>query len=215
VQLWQHALAVEINGSPGVGLRSVDKRRDTGVEQLLHRRDMRGGIGPHDPRGGNLSQRYLLSNLLDRYRVGLRQQLRRGRGGQKPPALGCVIDLGAIADDDEALQEDRHVRGVFSGGAGAVFERSPQPWIDAAPGGDPSVTVLAGEAGAFGATRGDVNRRWLFGQVIQLQLLGLEVATAKRDSLAAPQLADQRNRLDEPVMPLGIATELPRTGQFV
>ncbi len=32
----------------------------------------------------------------------------------------------------------------------------------------PSVAVLPGKAGAFGAARGDVDRRWLLGQVIEL-----------------------------------------------
>lgn len=51
VQLRQHALAVEVDDSTGIGLRGVDERGDTGVEQLLHRRDVRGGVGSHQPRG--------------------------------------------------------------------------------------------------------------------------------------------------------------------
>lgn len=51
VQLRQHALAVEVDDSTGIGLWGVDERGDTGVEQLLHRRDVCGGVGSHQPRG--------------------------------------------------------------------------------------------------------------------------------------------------------------------
>src|ERR1700744_1625786 len=106
--------------------------------------------------------------------------------------------------------------GVASGGAGTRVEPLDQLRVrDVAGLRYPAVAVLACQGGALRAAGGHEDRRWGGGRVVEFQRVGLKIASRERYSLTTPQLTDQLDGLDQPVVTFAVATECVRGGLLV
>jgi hypothetical protein len=65
------------------------------------------------------------------------------------------------------------------------------------------------------AASGHEDRWWLRRWVVQFQGVGRKIAARERDSLTGPQLADQLDRLDQPVVAFAVASERVSGGLLV
>ena len=133
--------------------------------------------------------------------------------GQKTPQLRGLLCLALVADDDELLDQHRHVCGALAGGF-----RSRLPFrFELLPGqrvGDQAVAVLPGEPHGFLAIGGGQQRNRARRRIVELAVHRVILA-AMRDVLSRPELADDGDRLDEPLPPLGPARPRSRRGLLV
>ena len=124
---------------------------------------------------------------------------------QRPAAR---VGLGVIADDGEQLGALAQAARLAAGGPRAGVECFQQCGIGDISGlADPAVTVLTGHRRALGPAGRHEDRRGSGRCVVELQRVGLKVATGERGSRSAPQLADHVDRLDQPVVALGVLAE--------